>query len=356
MLPRTAVLPATAGRRQDRLQSQLLVGAVLTLDLFAGAMFLLQAHTLDRPALFLSIAPVAFGLGVRHAFDADHIAAIDDTTRLLLLRGRRPQAVGFFFAMGHSAVVFGLAVAVALAAGFVSRQGLDAVSALGSQVAVVMATGFLLTVALLNALVLRQVWNGWRQVAAGRDPVTLDDLLAGRGVLNRFLGGVTRRFIRSSWHMVGVGALFGLGLETASEVSLLALSATTAGTTPLPFLAILTLPLLFTAGMTTFDTLDGLLMTRLYTWPGSSPVRRAMFGMVMTALTVVVAAVVGLVYLAVFLADRGLPGMSRVAGLSARFEALGYAIVGVYVVTWVVMVVSWVVSDAARRAPPSAPS
>ncbi len=168
-------------------------------------------------------------LGIRHAFDADHIAAIDDTTRLMVQRGRRPVGVGFFFAMGHSSVVVALALLVAVAAGAASSASLESWRAIGGVVSTVVAMTILGLVAVLNALVLKGIVGSWRDLRRGRlDEAELERQLVNRGLVNRILGGRARTLIKHSWHMYPLGILFGLGLGTASEVTLLTLSASTA--------------------------------------------------------------------------------------------------------------------------------
>lgn len=342
----TAGLDAPAPRRRamvsTRARVRVVLGCVVAMNLAAALAYVWHARTLAAPEAFLAVAPVAYALGVRHAFDADHIAAIDDTTRLLTLQGRRPNGVGFFFALGHSAVVLLLATGVAFATGLLDDSGVQVVSRVGSEVSAVVATLFLLTVSALNAVALRRLWSAWQGVRLGTsDEESLAEALGNRGVVNRLLGSRTRQFVRASWHMFPVGFLFGLGLETASEVSLLALSASSVASGRLPLSAALTLPLLFAAGMATFDTLDGLLMSRMYALPQKGSGRHAAFAVAMTALTVVVAAGVGLVYLAGLLHGLGVPGTATIAGAADHFEVLGYGIVVLYAVTWAVMLLSW---------------
>ena len=316
------------------------------------SLYFYYSHNLSAATAFAGAGTLAYALGVRHAFDADHIAAIDDTTRLMLQRGRRPVGVGFFFAMGHSSVVLALAFVVAVAAGAASEARLEVFRSYGSTVAAAVATAFLLLVAGLNAIVLTGIVRLWRRMTRGAlDERELELALLNRGLLNRMLGGRARTLIRSSWHMFPVGLLFGLGLETASEVTLLTLSASAATAGTLPALAVLTLPLLFAAGMSALDTFDSLLMTRAYSWAFRSPARRLYYNIATTGMTVVVAAFVGTVYLAGLVDDALAVGgaLRRYAGLGERFELLGYAIVAMFVAAWLAAAAAWRLGGFERR-------
>ncbi|GGM38827.1 nickel/cobalt efflux system [Longimycelium tulufanense] len=312
-----------------------IIGTIVLLHVLGIALFL--AHSGD-PAIAGKLAGAgvaAYVLGMRHAFDADHIAAIDDTTRLMLLRGRRPVGVGFFFAMGHSTVVVVLALVVALAAGRLQESDLDSVRETGGMIALLVAIAFLLLVATLNGVVLRSLVRLWRQVRGGQIAERqVEEVLLDRGLLNRLLGGRMRGLIRSSWHMFPVGLLMGLGMETASEVTLLALAGT-AGGHDVPLLAVLSLPILFAAGMSTFDTVDSLLMTRAYSWAYRNPVRTLFYNTTTTAITVAIAVFVCAVYLSGFLADHaGLTWLAGFGDLAEQFEYVGYGIAAVFVLVW----------------------
>jgi nickel/cobalt transporter (NiCoT) family protein len=324
----------TAGRwtRDERLRLSAILGVIVLLHLFGIALYLQSSGDPTAAGGLAGAGTLAYTLGMRHAFDADHIAVIDDTTRLMLLRGRRPVGVGFFFAMGHSTIVLVLALLVAYAAASVS----DGLRESLSTVAVLVAMTFLVLVAYLNAVVLRNIVGLWRCLQDGRlDEVALERTLLDRGLLNRLLGGRFRALIRSSWHMYPVGLLMGLGLETASEVTLLALSASTAVSGALPLYAVLSLPLLFAAGMSAFDTGDSLLMTRAYSWAYRNPARTLFYNIATTAITVVIAGVVASVYMAdVLVAHAGVGFLAGYAGLADRFELFGYLIAGVFALTW----------------------
>lgn len=328
----------------ERLRLSAIVAVIAAMHVVGWALYFYYSHNLTAATTFAGAGTLAYALGVRHAFDADHIAAIDDTTRLMLQRGRRPVGVGFFFAMGHSSVVLVLAFIVALAAGAATQANVDAFREYGGIVAILVAASFLMLVAVLNGMVLVGVLKLWRAMTRGQlDEKELELQLLNRGLMNRMLGGRARTMIRSSWHMFPVGLLFGLGLETASEVTLLTLTASAASGGALPALAVLTLPLLFAAGMSAFDTFDSLLMTRAYSWAYRRPVRRLYYNVATTGMTVLVALFVSTVYLASLVADHTELGgpLAGYASLSEHFQLLGYCIVAAFVLAWGAAAAIW---------------
>jgi high-affinity nickel-transport protein len=329
-----------------------LLGAIAALHVAGASLYLAHAGDAAAAGGLAGSGALAYVLGVRHAFDADHIATIDDTTRVMLLRGRRPVGVGFFFAMGHSTVVVVLALVVAAAAGRVSESEVDSLRSTGGTVAVVVATTFLVVVASLNGSVLGNLVRLWRRLQNGEETSgEVERALLSRGLLNRLAGGRIRSLVKSSWHMYPVGLLMGLGLETASEVTLLALSASSAAGGALPLFAVLSLPLLFAAGMSTFDTADSLVMTRLYSWSYREPARTLFFNIVTTTMTVLVAGFVASVYLARVLAEHaGVRQLSRYASISDHFELLGYGIAGTFTVTWLGALLYWRAREPATGA------
>ena len=338
--------------RAERLRLSGILGVIAVMHVMGWSLYFYYAHNLEAATAFAGAGTLAYVLGIRHAFDADHIAAIDDTTRLMLQRGRRPIGVGFFFAMGHSSVVLVLSLVIAFAANAASDAQVDLFREYGGIVAATVAMTFLLLVAALNASVLHGVVRLWRRMARGDvDERELELALLNRGLMNRMLGGRARTLIRSSWHMFPVGLLFGLGLETASEVTLLTLSASTASTGGLPALAVLTLPLLFAAGMSALDTVDSLLMTRAYSWAFRRPARRLFYNIATTAMTVVVATFVGTVYLAGLLVDELHVGswLAPYAAIGDHFELLGYVVVGLFVAAWLLAALTWRIGGFERR-------
>ncbi|MGH3341785.1 MAG: HoxN/HupN/NixA family nickel/cobalt transporter [Carbonactinosporaceae bacterium] len=338
--------------RAERIRLSGIVGVIALMHVAGWSLYFYYAHNLTAATTFAGAGTLAYVLGVRHAFDADHIAAIDDTTRLMLQRGRRPVGVGSFFAMGHSSVVLVLSLVVAVAAGAATGAPVELFREYGAIVAAVVAMTFLLLVAALNASVLHGVISLWRRMARGRlDERELELALLNRGLMNRMLRGRARTLIRSSWHMFPVGLLFGLGLETASEVTLLTLSASTASSGGLPTLAVLPLPLLFAAGMSALDTFDSLLMNRAYSWAFRSPARKLYYNIATTAMTVIVAAFVGTVYLAGLLVEALQVGdwLTPYAALGDHFELLGYVVVALFGATWLLAALTWRIGGFERR-------
>jgi high-affinity nickel-transport protein len=304
-----------------------LSGAVLALHLSGCGLVLYYSGS--HPVI-AGLGALAYTFGLRHAFDADHLAAIDNTTRKLLAEGERPLGVGFFFSLGHSTVVFALATGLAVATQAV-KGAIPTFQLYGGYIGAGVSGTFLLTIGLLNLLVLRDVVGIARGLRSGRfDEDELEQRLLDRGFMNRFFIGRAAGLIRRSAHMYPLGILFGLGFDTASEVGLLALTAGVAGGHT-PLLAIVALPLLFAAGMSLMDTADGIFMAKAYGWAFSSPARKVFYNITVTALSVTVALGVGLVEL------FQLAG----AGVGLDFEALGYAMLGLFALTWVVASLVW---------------
>jgi high-affinity nickel-transport protein len=327
----------------ERLRIGGIIAVIASLHIAGISLYLAYSGEFATAGGLAGAGVVSYILGMRHAFDADHIAAIDDTTRIMLLRGRRPVGVGFFFAMGHSSVVVGLALIVSWGAGAISKEQFDRIGGVGGAIATIVAMAFLILVATLNGIVLRNILTLWRRLRQGdHDPEGIEQALLSRGLFARAFGRKLRNLIRTSWHMYPVGILMGLGLETASEVTLLALTASTAAGGRLPTLAVLSLPLLFAAGMSTFDTADSLVMTRLYSWSYRNPVRTLFFNIATTSMTVVIAGFIASVYLASVLVDyAGWSFLGPFAALSDNFEAFGYSIAGLFVTTWLVTLGIW---------------
>ncbi len=292
------------------------------------------------PAL-VGLGFVAYMFGLRHAFDADHIAAVDDTVRYLLQKGQRPLGVGFFFSLGHSTVVVALAIAIAFAATAVRHQ-LPALQNVGGVIGTSVSGAFLWLIGILNLLVVLDIFKVW-QTAKTRthDHAHLEQLLSSRGLLNRLFGGRLQRLMNHSWQMYPLGVLFGLGFDTASEVGLLAMTAgASAGN--LPIGAILSMPILFAAGMSLMDTTDGVLMSKAYNWAFLNPLRKIFYNLATTGLSAAVALLVGSIeLLQVFVNVLDLHGrfFDYVAGLD--FGSLGYLIVGLFLLAWSLSVAVW---------------
>ena len=285
----------------------------------------------------VGIGVTAYTLGLRHAFDADHIAAIDNTTRKLMADGQRPLSVGFFFSLGHSTIVFALALLFSLGikalAGQVQNDGSTLHDVTGVVGTGVSAT-FLYVIAGLNLAILVGIVRVFRAMRRGLfDEAGLEAQLNARGLMNRILGRFTRA-IRSPWQMYPLGMLFGLGFDTATEVGLLFIAAGAAGA-GLPWYAILCLPVLFAAGMSLLDTIDGSFMNFAYGWAFSRPVRKVYYNLVVTALSVAVAFIIGSIELLSVLAEKlRLEGGFWVWVAHLDLNLVGYGIVGLFVVTW----------------------
>jgi len=318
--------------RSERRRLAGLFGGVGVLHLAGWGLML--AYGLGHPA-FLALGGLAYTFGLRHAFDADHIAAIDNTTRKLLHDGRRPVGVGFFFSLGHSTVVLLITAALGLAVKWL----LDSSSArfVGSTVGTFVSSGFLIAIGLMNLAILFDVIRVYRKMQAGEaDHEHLEHQLLAGGFMTRFFGRIFRS-IDHSWQMYPVGFLFGLGFDTASEVALLAISAGAAAN-GLPFAAVISLPLIFAAGMSLMDTADGAFMAKAYSWAFASPMRKIFYNLTMTSLSVAVALFVGLVELVqVLIQTFDLRGgvFSAIAGFDLIGRS-GYLIVAAFILAWAV--------------------
>jgi high-affinity nickel-transport protein len=287
-----------------------------------------------QPVL-IGTAVLAYSLGLRHALDADHIAAIDNVTRKLMQEGKRPVTVGLFFALGHSAVVLLASVAIALAANSLTGQ-FAAYREIGGVIGTSASALFLFIIATANLVVLGGIWRAFQKVRHGevvRDE-DIDALLAQRGWLARLFRPLFR-FVARSWQLFPIGFLFALGFETASEISLFGLSA--GASKEVSAASILIFPLLFAAGMTLVDTLDGVLMLGAYGWAYRNPVRKLFYNMTITSVSVLVALVIGgIETLGLMAGHFGLEGTfwDWISGLNANFGALGYGIVALFVASW----------------------
>ena len=310
------------------------------------AVFVAPEHySLGASGVFgIGLGVTAFTLGMRHAFDADHIAAIDNTTRKLMADGRRPLSVGFWFSLGHSTVVFALCLLLSLGVRALASQVEDGSSALHEATSIIgtsVSGVFLYLIAILNLVVLAGILRVFRRMRHGDfDEAELEEHLANRGLMNRILRGATKA-VRKPWHIYPVGVLFGLGFDTATEIGLLVLAAG-AATFALPWYAILVLPILFAAGMTLFDTADGCFMNFAYGWAFAKPVRKIFYNIVVTALSVAVALVIGTIELVSILAEK-LDITSGPLAAIARVDLdyVGFAIVGLFVVTWLAALAVW---------------
>jgi nickel/cobalt transporter (NiCoT) family protein len=288
--------------------------------------------------LLLATCLIAYGLGLRHAVDADHIAAIDNVTRKLMKEDKRPIAVGLYFSLGHSTVVFAATIVIALTASSL-QQRFPRLIEVGNVVGTLVSVLFLFAIATINVVVLAEVYRLFRRVRRGYNHTgeELDVSLARRGFLARFLRGFFRLVYRS-WHMYPLGLLFGLGFDTATEIGLLGISAAEA-TDGLPIGSILVFPALFTAGMSLVDSSDGALMVGAYGWAYLNPMRKLYYNLAITGTSVVVALAVGGIEASGLVAERlgHDDNLSAAAGVAtAHLGALGYVAVGIFVTIWVV--------------------
>lgn len=304
-----------------------------------------ERHDLGGAGVFgIGLGVTAYTLGMRHAFDADHIAAIDNTTRKLMADRQRPLSVGFWFSLGHSTVVFGLCFLLAIGIRTLAGQVEDESSGLQQTTGLVgtLVSGVFLTLmAIINLVVLVGIVGVFRRMRHGDyEEAELEEQLNNRGFMNRFLARITRAITRP-WQMYPVGVLFGLGFDTATEVSLLVLAGGAAAST-LPWYAILVLPILFAAGMSLLDTIDGCFMNFAYGWAFSKPVRKVYYNITITGLSVAVALIIGGTELLGLLAEKlGLSGgfWDWVTGLDLNY--VGYAIVVLFVLTWIIALAVW---------------
>ncbi|HHY66645.1 MAG TPA: HoxN/HupN/NixA family nickel/cobalt transporter [Alicyclobacillus sp.] len=310
------------------------------------AILLLLTGAGNHPAI-LGMGLLAYTFGLRHAFDADHIAAIDNTVRKLMQQRQNPSGVGFYFSLGHSTVVFAVALVTAFAANWLQEKH-PAFKDVGGMISTVVSGIFLVVIALLNLMIWVDIWRLLSSLRIGAyQPESLDALLTNRGFVARFARPLWR-FIGKSWHVYPLGLLFGLGFDTASQISLLALSAGSARA--LSWSGILALPLLFAAGMSLMDTADGVFMTRAYGWAFSTPLRKLYYNLTVTGLSVVAALVIGGIELLQVLGKK----LEFQGGwwdwlLHLELGGLGYLLIGLFVLTWVLSYGVWKVGRLEER-------
>ncbi len=342
--------------RQEWTKVGLMAATILGLNVLGWGMLALALHhhaQLSRTVFFgFGTGVLAYTLGMRHAFDADHIAAIDNTTRKLIQDGERPLSVGYFFSLGHSTIVFVLAVLLNFGIRALNGAVRNNNSALHHWTGIVgtsISGTFLYLIGLLNLVVLVSIVRVSREMRQGKyDDAELERQLQARGLMNRVLGGYATR-VDTPGKMYPVGMLFGLGFDTASEVALLVLagSAVVGG---LPFYAVLSLPILFAAGMCLFDTIDGCFMNFAYDWAFSKPIRKIYYNLTITSLSVFVALFIGTIEILGLIAQE----TNRSGGFwnvvaTFNINRAGFIIVGVFVVTWVIALAIWHFGDIERK-------
>jgi len=312
--------------------------AVLALHLVGWGLFLYYAR--KNPAL-AGLGSLAYTFGLRHAFDADHIAAIDNTTRKFLQDGKRSLGVGFFFSLGHSTIVFSLATGLAIAAKTVNSR-IPTFQSYGGYIGASVSGTFLLLIGMLNLIVLLDILGVFRQMKRGAfDEQKLEDALQNQGLMSRFFLRRVGDRIDTSWKMYPLGVLFGLGFDTATEIGLLAIAAGVA-THNVPFLAIISLPIIFAAGMSLMDTADGAFMSQAYGWAFSNPIRKVYYNLTVTSLSVAVALVIGTIeLLQVTAAKLSLDGGFWSFLDNLDFGHIGYVVVAMFIATWAFSVILW---------------
>ncbi len=310
-----------------------------------------------HPVFSIGVGVLAYTFGLRHAFDADHIAAVDNTTRKLMADNveqrvagtpedeiRKPLSVGFWFSLGHSTIVFALAFLLSVGVKALVGQVENGASQLHSVTGVVGASVsgvFLWILGILNLVVLLGIIKVFREMRSGHyDEVQLEAQLNKRGFMNRFLGGLTKS-VRKAWHIYPIGVLFGLGFDTATEVGLLVLAGGAAAFN-LPFYAILVLPILFAAGMCLMDTVDGVFMNGAYGWAFAKPVRKVFYNITITAISVAVALIIGTIELVGVLADQAKITSGPLAAIAdIPLDYAGYGIVALFVISWAAALLVW---------------
>ncbi len=306
--------------------------AIMNVGAWVWAFIAFQGHT-----GLLGVALVVYGLGLRHAVDADHIAAIDNVTRKLMQMRQRPVSVGFFFAMGHSTVVIIAAGAVAGAATLLGS--FDTVKSYGGIIGTAVSALFLLAIAAMNIAIFVSIYRTYRQVRSGGAYVEedLDLILNSRGLLARLFRPVFR-LVTKSWHMYPLGFLFGLGFDTATEVAVFGVSAAQAAK-GVPFIAIMVFPVLFAAGMSLVDTTDGVMMLGAYDWAFVKPMRKLFYNLTITGVSIVVAVLIGGIEALGLVGDQmGLKNgfWGGIGALNDNFNNLGFAIIGIFAAAWFV--------------------
>ncbi|MEY9946168.1 HoxN/HupN/NixA family nickel/cobalt transporter [Kitasatospora sp. GAS1066B] len=352
-----AATPSLSWQRRDWIRTGGLLAVILAMHVVAFFVLITMVaphrYTVGNQVFGLGLGVTAYTLGMRHAFDADHIAAIDNTTRKLMADGKRPISVGFWFALGHSTIVVvlaGLVAAGAQVVGTLTDDNSGAHKMLGL-VSTSVSGGFLYLIAALNLVSLAGIHRVFKAMRAGQfDEHELEKHLDNRGFMNRILGRLTKSITRPG-QMYPIGLLFGIGFDTATEVTLMVMAGSGAAA-GLPWYAILCLPLLFASGMSLFDTLDGTFMNFAYHWAFSNPTRKVYYNLTITGLSIAVAFLIGTIELVGVLHDQlGLtdPVTGWVSGVD--LNNVGFVIVGLFVVVWAGALTYWRLAKVEQRWP-----
>lgn len=358
MLIDAAPAPPITGGRLSRIRRSLTPQEWVRLGGLFGFVALL--HVVGWGVLVFIVAPAryqlgtglfgigtgltAYTLGLRHAFDADHIAAIDNTTRKLMSEGKRPLSVGFWFSLGHSSVVLALTFLVAVglkAVGAQLESNSSTLHSVGGLIGTAVSGAFLYLIGIINLVILVGILKVFGKMRSGEfDEETLEDHLNNRGLMNRFLGRIMRA-VTKPWQIYPVGILFGLGFDTVTEVAFLVLAGASVAA-GLPWYAVMCLPILFAAGMSLLDTIDGSFMNFAYGWAFSKPVRKVFYNITITGLSVAIALLIGTIELLSILANQMhlTGGVWRWIG-TFDLNTVGFGIVGVFVAVWVGALAVW---------------
>jgi high-affinity nickel-transport protein len=330
---------------RERIRAGLMFVTIAALHIVGFAVFILFVVPSHYKGLGIGVAGLAYSLGLRHAFDADHISAIDNTTRKLMNEGKRPLSIGFWFSLGHSTIVVVIGVGIVVAEkavyGAVSNNHSN-LEQFGGIFGTVVSATFLYLIALLNIIILAGIFRVFRSMRMGNyDEAELERQLQNRGFMYRFFGRWMKTITRE-WQMYPVGVVFGMGFDTATEVALLATTALLA-TQHLPFYAIVCLPILFTAGMALMDTLDGIFMNFAYSWAFFNPVRKVYYNLAITGLSVSICFFIGTVEVLGLLPTEigGLHGAFWNWTKAFDINKAGFVIVGMFIVTWVAALAFW---------------
>lgn len=294
--------------------------------------------------IIVGMGLLAYTLGLRHAFDADHIAAIDNTVRKLIQQRKNPIGVGFYFSIGHSSVVFLMAVLLGISVKW-AKQELPHFQDIGGTVGTIVSGTFLLLIGILNLIILVSLIKLFIKLRHQYiENEKIDELLAARGFITRFVGPYFK-LISKSWHVLPLGFLFGLGFDTASEIALLALSSG-ASQQALPFIGILALPILFAAGMSLLDTLDGIMMKSAYNWAFLNPIRKIYYNITITAISVIAALIIGSIELLQMTADKLNLNNAFWSNVQAiKFDYLGYILVALFIIAWLISTLVWKIGN-----------
>jgi nickel/cobalt transporter (NiCoT) family protein len=335
-----------SGQRRTVVMMVLVVGGLHVLGFVTLFALVIPNHYhLGASGTFtIGIGVTAYTLGMRHAFDADHISAIDNTTRKLMGEGKRPLSVGFWFSLGHSTIVFALALLISVGVRSLDgpvKHDNSSLHQVTGWIGTTVSGSFLYVIAALNVVILVGIIKVFREMKRGKyDEQALEEQLNSRGFMNRFFGRMTKTVTKPS-QMYPIGLLFGLGFDTATEVALLVIAGS-AGAAGLPWYAILCLPILFAAGMSLLDSIDGSFMNFAYGWAFSKPVRKVFYNITITGLSVAVALVIGTIELGGLIAQHlNLSGSFWNWFENIDINFLGFLIVGMFVATWAIALSVW---------------